>query len=424
MNILNAKDDNFSKSLKKITDRAESVPREIEETVKKIIENVKTNGDSSLFEYTLKFDGHDDILVSKDELKDAKSKVEKNVYQALEKAFKRIKYFHEKQVCESWKFEQNGEVLGQIISPIEKAGIYVPGGKAVYPSSVLMNAIPAIVAGVDEIVMVTPDSGNGIDPVILAAADMCQISKIFKIGGAQAVAALAYGTETVPAVDKVVGPGNIYVAMAKKHVFGKVDIDMIAGPSEILIVSDGTGSADCVAADMLSQAEHDEMASSILITTDEAFAKDVEQQIILQLEVLPKKEIAAKSIENYGAIIIVDDLPGAAEISNNFAPEHLELYVQDPWQLLKLIRNAGAVFLGHYSPEAVGDYIAGPNHVLPTGGTARFFSPLSVDDFVKKTSLISFTEEALLNCAGDIMSLAKSEDLEAHSRSVEKRLKK
>jgi histidinol dehydrogenase len=287
-----------------------------------------------------------------------------------------------------------------------------------------MNAIPAIVAGVEEIIMVTPDNGNGVNPVILAAAEMCGIKKAFKIGGAQAVAALAYGTETVPSVDKIVGPGNIYVAMAKKHVFGKVDIDMIAGPSEILIISDGTGSAECAAADMLSQAEHDEMASSILITTDENFARDVETQIYAQLEVLPKKDIAIKSIENFGAIIIVDDLTVASEISNNFAPEHLELYVNEPWELLVKIKNAGAVFLGHYTPEAVGDYIAGPNHVLPTGGTARFFSPLSVDDFVKKTSLLSFTEDAFKSCAEDVITLATSEDLEAHAMSVKKRLRR
>jgi histidinol dehydrogenase len=382
------------------------------------------NGDSALVNYTQKFDGHDDILITEDELKNARSKVDKKVYDALETAFRRIKFFHEKQISESWKFEQNGEVLGQIISPLERTGIYVPGGKAVYPSSVLMNAVPAIVAEVEEIIMVTPDNGNGVNPVILAAAEMCGIKKAFKIGGAQAVAALAYGTETVPSVDKIVGPGNIYVAMAKKHVFGKVDIDMIAGPSEILIISDGTGSAECVAADMLSQAEHDEMASSILITTDENFAREVEKQIYAQLEVLPKKDIAIKSIENYGAIIIVDDLTVASEISNKFAPEHLELYVNEPWELLVKIKNAGAVFLGHYTPEALGDYIAGPNHVLPTGGTARFFSPLSVDDFVKKTSLLSFTKDAFNSCAEDVITLATSEDLEAHARSVKKRLKK
>ena len=424
MLILNASDNNFNESIQKILNRAENVPKEVEETVNKIINDIKLNGDLALVNYTQKFDGHDDILIIEDELKNARSKVDKNVYDALETAFRRIKFFHEKQISESWKFEQNGEVLGQIISPLERIGIYVPGGKAVYPSSVLMNAVPAIVAGVEEIIMVTPDNGNGVNPVILAAAEMCGIKKAFKIGGAQAVAALAYGTETVPSVDKIVGPGNIYVAMAKKHVFGKVDIDMIAGPSEILIISDGTGSAECVAADMLSQAEHDEMASSILITTDENFARDVETQIYAQLDVLPKKDIAIKSIENYGAIIIVDDLTVASEISNNFAPEHLELYVNEPWELLVKIKNAGAVFLGHYTPEAVGDYIAGPNHVLPTGGTARFFSPLSVDDFVKKTSLLSFTEDAFKSCAEDVITLATSEDLEAHAMSVKKRLRR
>ncbi len=424
MVILHAADNKFKESIQKIFNRAENVPSEVEETVNKIINDIKLNGDSALVNYTQKFDGHDDILITEDELKNARSKVDKKVYDALETAFRRIKFFHEKQISESWKFEQNGEVLGQIISPLERTGIYVPGGKAVYPSSVLMNAVPAIVAGVEEIIMVTPDNGNGVNPVILAAAEMCGIKKAFKIGGAQAVAALAYGTETVPSVDKIVGPGNIYVAMAKKHVFGKVDIDMIAGPSEILIISDGTGSAECVAADMLSQAEHDEMASSILITTDENFAREVEKQIYAQLEVLPKKDIAIKSIENYGAIIIVDDLTVASEISNKFAPEHLELYVNEPWELLVKIKNAGAVFLGHYTPEALGDYIAGPNHVLPTGGTARFFSPLSVDDFVKKTSLLSFTKDAFNSCAEDVITLATSEELEAHARSVKKRLRR
>jgi histidinol dehydrogenase len=424
MVILHAADNKFNESIQKIFNRAENVPSEVEETVNKIINDIKLNGDSALVNYTQKFDGHDDILITEDELKNARSKVDKKVYDALETAFRRIKFFHEKQISESWKFEQNGEVLGQIISPLERTGIYVPGGKAVYPSSVLMNAVPAIVAGVEEIIMVTPDNGNGVNPVILAAAEMCGIKKAFKIGGAQAVAALAYGTETVPSVDKIVGPGNIYVAMAKKHVFGKVDIDMIAGPSEILIISDGTGSAECVAADMLSQAEHDEMASSILITTDENFAREVEKQIYAQLEVLPKKDIAIKSIENYGAIIIVDDLTVASEISNKFAPEHLELYVNEPWELLVKIKNAGAVFLGHYTPEALGDYIAGPNHVLPTGGTARFFSPLSVDDFVKKTSLLSFTKDAFNSCAEDVITLATSEELEAHARSVKKRLRR
>ncbi len=424
MVILNASDNKFNELIQKIFKRSENVPKDVDETVYKIINDIKSKGDSALVKYTRKFDGHDDILITEDELKNAKSKVASRIYLALETAFNRIKFFHEKQICNSWEFEQKGEVLGQIIRPLERIGIYVPGGKAVYPSSVLMNAVPAIVAGVDEIIMVTPDNGNGVDPVILAAADMCGIKKAFKIGGAQAVAALAYGTETVTSVDKIVGPGNIYVAMAKKHVFGKVDIDMIAGPSEILIISDGTGSAECVAADMLSQAEHDEMASSILISTDENFAMDVEAQIYDQLEVLPKKDIAIKSIENYGAIIIVDDLSAASEISNNFAPEHLELYVDKPWELLKMIKNAGAVFLGHYTPEALGDYIAGPNHVLPTGGTARFFSPLSVDDFVKKTSLLFFSEDALKNCAEDVITLASSENLEAHSRSVKKRLKK
>jgi len=286
-----------------------------------------------------------------------------------------------------------------------------------------MNALPAKVAGVNEIMMVTPASAEGINPALLVAADMCGVKKVFQIGGAQAVAALAYGTKTVPKVDKIVGPGNIYVATAKKLVFGVVDIDMIAGPSEILIISDGSGSPEWVAADMLSQAEHDEMASSILITTDETFAQAVEKEVEEQLQQLPKKEIARQSIEDNGAAIIAESLNEAISLANGFAPEHLELFVENPWDILPDIQNAGAVFLGYTTPEPVGDYIAGPNHVLPTGGTARFFSPLSVDDFVKKTSLISFTPKALSAVGDDVIRLARSEELDAHARTIEKRLK-
>lgn len=422
MQILHTKDNNFSTWIDNIINRAASVPDTVEQTVKNIIADVQLYRDAALKKYTLQFDGHEDLVVPEPDIKAAKSMVAPDVYSALETAHSRITAFHEKQIHRSWRYEQQGEILGQIISPLESAGIYVPGGKAIYPSSVLMNAIPAVVAGIDKLIMVTPDSGKGVAPVILAAADMCGIKKIYKIGGAQAIAALAYGTETVPAVDKIVGPGNIYVAMAKKHMFGKVDIDMIAGPSEILIISDGSGSPACTAADMLSQAEHDEMASSILITTDSDFADQVNTQIQQQLETLPKKSIAAASIAKYGAIIVAGSLNEAAEISNKFAPEHLELYVNDPDPLLQQIRNAGAIFMGHFTPEAIGDYIAGPNHVLPTGGTARFFSPLSVDDFTKKTSLISFTRQAFDKYAAAVITLAKSEDLEAHARSVEKRV--
>jgi histidinol dehydrogenase len=303
-------------------------------------------------------------------------------------------------------------------------GIYVPGGKAVYPSSVLMNAIPARVAGVDEIIMVTPGSKKGINPVLLAAADLCGIRSVFQIGGAQAIAALAYGTALVPKVDKIVGPGNIYVATAKKLVYGDVDIDMIAGPSEILIISDGSGSPACAAADMLSQAEHDELACSILATPDEGFARRVARELATQIKQLAKKIIAARALENYGAIIITRTLEEAVHIANDVAPEHLELAVEHPWELVPQVKNAGAVFLGHYTPEALGDYMAGPNHVLPTGGTARFFSPLSVEDFLKKTSIISFTREALRTVAPDIIRIAQAESLDAHARSVEQRFKK
>ena len=423
MQILKTQDLDFNHQIQKIINRTNTLPDHIETTVKEIIADVQTKGDAALVKFTREFDGHEDLTVTDHEINTAKNKVPPEVYSALKTARDRIMVFHEKQTVQTWQYEQNGEILGQMITPLESTGIYVPGGKAIYPSSVLMNAIPAVVAGVKKLIMVTPDNGKGIPPVILAAADLCGISEIYKIGGAQAIAALAYGTRTVPAVDKIVGPGNIYVALAKKLVFGKVDIDMIAGPSEILIISDGSGSPDCVAADMLSQAEHDEMASAVLITTDDDFAAKVKDEVSLQLTSLPKKKIASESIEKYGAIIVTDSLPAAAEISNRFAPEHLELYVKHPQELLQWIRNAGAIFMGHYTPEALGDYIAGPNHVLPTGGTARFFSPLSVDDFIKRTSLVSFSRQAFKACADPVMTLARTENLEAHARSVEKRLK-
>ncbi|MCP4715855.1 MAG: histidinol dehydrogenase [Deltaproteobacteria bacterium] len=392
----------------------------VEMTVKKIIGEVKAEGDTALKRYTKQFDGHENIVVSADTITGSCKRISPELMKSLELAFARIEDYHRRQMQQSWfTTEKSGAVTGQVIRPLERIGVYVPGGKALYPSSVLMNVVPAIVAGVNEIIMVTPGSPSGIDPVILAAAELCGITKIFQIGGAQAVAALAYGTGIVPRVDKIVGPGNIYVAVAKKQVFGDVDIDMIAGPSEILIISDGSGEPAWAAADMLSQAEHDEMASSVLVTTDEAFGKLVMDEINLQIEQLPRKAIARSSIDNYGSVIVADSLEEAVRLSNDIAPEHLELYVEDPWKLLPFINNAGAIFMGHLTPEPLGDYAAGPNHVLPTGGTARFFSPLSVDDYVKKMSLLCFNDAGLNQIGTDVVRLARSEQLEAHARSVE-----
>ncbi len=423
MKLLNTKDKSFQSDFAHIRNRAGDVSPDIEAAVRDIIGQVRSEGDEALLRLTEKFDGHRDISVQPDAMRNASAKVEPEILASLKLAHQRIKDFHRKQIQNSWfTTGPDGEILGQIVRPLARVGLYVPGGKAVYPSSVLMNAIPALVAGVQEIVMVCPTPTGEISPLILAAAQLCGITNIFKIGGAQAVAALAYGTPTVPRVDKIVGPGNIYVATAKKLVYGDVDIDMIAGPSEILIISDGTGDPGWVAADMLSQAEHDEMASSILITTDAAFAAKVAAQVQAQVAVLPKKHIAEKSIEQYGAIIVTQSLGEAVSLANDVAPEHLELYVERSWELLGSITNAGAIFMGRHTPEPVGDYIAGPNHVLPTGGTARFYSPLSVDDFIKKTSLVSFSKAALDRLGPDVVRLATAEQLDAHARSVSIRL--
>ncbi len=424
MKMLSTQDADFEAAFLELRSRVTAQVSGVEEKVREIIGQIRAWGDVALLELTEKFDGHADISVTPQAIASAARHIEPGLMASLKSARQRIEEFHKKQLQNSW-FITGGcnEILGQIVRPLERVGLYVPGGKAVYPSSVLMNAIPAIVAGVQELILVSPAPAGEINPLILAAAHLCGITKVFKIGGAQAVAALAYGTQTVPRVDKIVGPGNIYVATAKKLVFGDVDIDMIAGPSEILIVSDGTGDPAWVAADMLSQAEHDEMASSLLVTTDAGFAGQVRQQVKQQLAKLPKKHIAEKSLSGYGAIIVAENLGRAAALANDIAPEHLELFVERPWDLLPKIKNAGAIFMGHHSPEPVGDYIAGPNHVLPTGGTARFYSPLSVDDFVKKTSLISFSREALEKMGPDVVRLAEAEKLDAHARSVSIRLK-
>jgi histidinol dehydrogenase len=429
MRILKTGDRNFPRLFKGIVTRGAAAAEEVEATVQSILQDVKTGGDAALIRLSEKYDNNKitikNLRIAERDIKKSPQKIPAADLSSLTRACGRIEAFHCRQLQQSWiSADTPGEIVGQLVRPLERVGIYVPGGKAVYPSSVLMNAIPARVAGVAEIIMVTPGSGKGVNPVLLAAADLCGIRSVFQIGGAQAIAALAYGTASVPKVDKIVGPGNIYVATAKKLVYGDVDIDMIAGPSEILIISDGSGSPACAAADMLSQAEHDEMACSILVTTDEVFARRVANELTAQIKKLKRRAIAARSLESHGAIIITKTLAEAVQLANDVAPEHLELAVANPWDLLPGIKNAGAVFLGHYSPEALGDYLAGPNHVLPTGGTARFFSPLSVDDFLKKTSLISFTREALQAVGQDVIRIADAEHLDAHASSVKVRLKK
>jgi len=379
--------------------------------------------------FTEKFDrvrlAPGDIKVTTAEIAGAYATVQPKTVEALKLAARNIRAFHEKQKLTSWvSQEPHGVILGQLARPLQSVGIYVPGGKAVYPSSVLMNAVPAKVAGVERVVMCSPVPGGALDPSILVAADIAGVTEIYKIGGAQAVAAMAYGTATVPRVDKIVGPGNIYVATAKRLVFGQVDIDMIAGPSEVLVIADDTADPSYVAADLLSQAEHDELASAILVTPSRRLADKVIAEIDRQMANLVRREIAGKSIDRFGAVVIVKDLAEAADISNAIAPEHLELSVEKPFELLALIRNAGAIFLGHYSPESVGDYVAGPNHVLPTGGTARFFSPLSTDDFMKKSSLIFYTKEGLDKVGDAVTLIADVEGLEAHGNTIRVRMAK
>ncbi len=400
----------------------------VEDIVSDIIDNVRTNGDKALREYSLKFDRAvvENLEVTKEEIEEAYASEDKDFISTLEKARDNIHHFHSHQVRNNFIInDKDGVILGQKITPIEKVGLYVPGGTARYPSSVLMNAVPAKIAGVKEIVMVTPPDESGKIPApILAAAKVAGVDRIFKTGGAQAVAALAYGTETVTKVDKVVGPGNVFVATAKRMLYGIVDIDMIAGPSEILVLADGTCNPEFVAADLLSQAEHDKLASAVLITDSEELAYKVSEELEKQISELPRCEIARTSIDTNGKIIIADNMKQAVEISNEIAPEHLEVCVENPFELLNLITNAGSIFLGKNVPESLGDYFAGPNHTLPTSGTARFSSPLSVDDFIKKSSFIYFSEEALNEVGEDVVRFAEKEGLQAHGRAVSKRLKK
>ncbi|MBO5421069.1 MAG: histidinol dehydrogenase [Clostridia bacterium] len=394
----------------------------VEDIVSAIIENVKANGDKALFEYCEKFDKAklSTLEVSAEEIEEAFNAVEPKFVEIIEKAAVNVREFHSRQVRNSFILnEKDGVVIGQKVLPIEKVGLYVPGGTAAYPSTVLMDSIPAKIAGCKEIVMVTPPNAEGkVNPVILAAAKIAGVDRIFKLGGAQAVAALAYGTESVPKVDKIVGPGNAFVAEAKKQVFGMVSIDMIAGPSEILVVADKTCNPKFVAADLLSQAEHDKMASAVLVCDDMDFAEAVSAELERQIPLLPREEIARTSIDNNGKIIVADDLLKAIDIANEIAPEHLELCMDNPFDYLDKIKHAGSIFMGKYCPEALGDYFAGPNHTLPTSGTARFSSPLSVDDFVKKTQYTYYTREALSAVADDVAFFAEKEGLSAHARSA------
>lgn len=428
MRILVSGKKDFSAFLQRLGRRGEVGFERVEGPVRDILRQVRERGDQALFELTRRYDGWSaspkTLRVSFREVQAALKTLSQGKLRALKFAAGRIEKFHRLQHQSSWSFaEEDGTILGQIIRPIERVGIYVPGGKAAYPSTVLMNALPAKVAGVSEIIMACPAPRGYLNPAVLAAAHIARVDAVYKIGGAQAIAAMAYGTKIIPKVDKIVGPGNIYVAAAKRLAFGEVSIDSIAGPSEILIISDGSGDPSFLAADLISQAEHDEQASAILLCTSRSFAEEVQREVSKQLAELPRKEIAGQSLRDFGAILIVKNLAEAVKISNDLAPEHLELAVADPLSLLKKVENAGAIFLGLLSPEAIGDYAAGPNHVLPTGGAARFSSPLGVYDFLKRSSLICLSPDGLKKLSQPAMRLAQMENLEGHRRSIERREK-
>jgi len=425
LKIINHKDPGFAEVVDRLVNRSNLDLSEQDETVRAILADVRAEGDSALIRYTEKFDGNaftaEGLAVTPAEIEAAYKAVSVEQTAALKSAAENIRAFHERQMQSSWQYEEDGALLGQLVRPLSTVGIYVPGGKAAYPSSVLMNAVPARVAGVERVVMVSPAPGGQMSPAVLVAADIAGVSEIYKVGGAQAVAALAFGTATVPRVDKIVGPGNIFVALAKRLVFGEVDIDMIAGPSEILIVADESARADFVAADLLSQAEHDEEAVPILVTDSETLAGEVLLELERQKDLLPRKTIIEACLRNRCRLLVVETLEAAVALANRVAPEHLELAIREPERWLNQIYNAGAVFLGHYTPEAVGDYFAGPNHVLPTSGTARFSSPLGVYDFIKKTSVIGYSQEKLRKIGGQVKILAEMEHLQAHAQAVKLR---
>ena len=424
MRILKLTKETQNNILENLLKRSPNSYGEFESRVNDIIQNVMEKRDEAIFEYTLKFDGatidQDNICVTEEEIKEAYEQVAPKLLDVIRKALVNIRDYHAKQKQYSWfDSDESGIILGQKVTPLKTVGVYVPGGKAVYPSSVLMNVIPAKVAGVSNIIMTTPCGKDGkVYPSTLVAAKEAGVDAIYKVGGAQAIAALAFGTESIPKVDKIVGPGNIYVALAKKAVFGYVSIDSIAGPSEIMVLADETANPRFVAADLLSQAEHDEMASAILVTTSEALAEQVSVEVDKFVTTLSRKEIIQKSLDNYGYILVADTMQDAIDTVNEIASEHLELVTKNPFETMTKIRNAGAIFIGEYSSEPLGDYFAGPNHVLPTNGTAKFFSPLSVDDFIKKSSIISYSREALEPVYKDIVQFAECEKLTAHANSI------
>ena len=419
-----------TKLLEDLLQRSPNQYTQYESRVLEILEHVKNEKDQAVFDYTKQFDGADitadTITVTKEEIAQAYDLVDESLVEIIRKAKENIRIYHEKQKQYSWfDSKPDGTMLGQKVTALQRVGVYVPGGKAVYPSSVLMNVIPAKVAGVEEIVMVTPPGKDGkINPNTLVAANEAGVDVVYKVGGAQAIAALAYGTDSIPKVDKIVGPGNIYVALAKKAVYGHVSIDSIAGPSEILVIADETANPRYVAADLLSQAEHDELASAILVTTSETLAKEVSKQVEVFVEELSRTEIMKKSLENYGYILVADTMEEVIDIANEIASEHLEIMTANPYDVMMRVRNAGAIFIGEYSSEPLGDYFAGPNHVLPTNGTAKFFSPLGVDDFIKKSSIIAYSKEALEAIHSDIEQFAEAEKLTAHANSIKVRFEK
>lgn len=430
MRIVELTENTKKNLLKDLLKRSPSSYGTYEQTVSEIVNNVKENGDKAVFDYTEKFDhfalNSGNIRVTEEEIKEAYKEIPEDLIEVYRQSAANIRTFHEKQLRQSFiETRPDGSILGQRITPIEKAGVYVPGGKAAYPSSVLMNVVPAKVAGVPKIVMTTPCNKEGkVNAGTLVAADIAGVDEIYKVGGAQAIAALAFGTESVPKVDKITGPGNIFVALAKKSVYGHVSIDSLAGPSEILVLADETANPRYVAADLLSQAEHDELASAILITTSKELAEKVSKEVDGFTETLERREIILKSLSNYGYILVAENMEDAIAAANDIASEHLEILTKNPYETMTKIKNAGAIFMGEYSSEPLGDYFAGPNHILPTNGTARFFSPLSVDDFIKKTSLISFSKDALEKVHTEIEAFAKSEGLTAHANSIKVRFER
>jgi histidinol dehydrogenase len=428
MKLFSTADSNFQENFNELLERGKMDIESVSSIVMSILKEIREDGDKALFNHIAKFDRwspatSSDLVVTKEQMAEGFERLSPELKKALRTAYNRIEKFHKKQLPQSWiETEANGTIVGQKVSPIERAGLYIPGGKATYPSSLLMNAIPAIVAGVKDIIICSPTPDDELNDLVLGAGYMCNASAIYRVGGASAIGAMAYGTETVPKVDVITGPGNIFVATAKKLVFGDVQIDMIAGPSEIGVIADKTANPNHIAIDLLSQAEHDEMASSILITDSKEFAEEVKDEVYGWLKTLKRKEIAQKSIDERGAIIITEDIAEAIKLMDQIAPEHLEVVTENPFELLPRINNAGAIFLGKYTPEAIGDYVAGPNHTLPTGGSAKFYSPLSVEHFMKKSSIIAFSKEGIDEVGRDCEVLAYTEGLEAHGLSVKVRL--